>query len=96
LAHWAIFSQNRVLNSAWITEKHFSVNPFLSFFFASSSLFFFQSTLAPHYKRLALYTATLNNERMVTLFSLSCPSFALPRNLTLLHHCSFFLVDRMG
>jgi hypothetical protein len=49
-------------------------------FFASSLLlhhFFFTLTMAPHHKRLSLYTMTLNDERRVTLTS--CPSFLTTR-----------------
>jgi hypothetical protein len=49
------------------TNTLFPVNPVLCFFFASSSLFFFPPTIAPHQQRLTLYTATLNDEHRVTL-----------------------------
>jgi hypothetical protein len=41
----------------------FSGDPFICFFFDSSYIFFFPSTLAPHSKRFPRYTTSLNDER---------------------------------
>jgi hypothetical protein len=54
---------------------HFFRTLHFCIFFASSLLFFFPSTLAPHHEQLTLDTTTLNDEYRVTLsFPLSCPS----------------------
>jgi hypothetical protein len=77
--------------SSHYVKKHFWVNPFICFFFASSSLFFFPSTLALHHERLALYTTTLNDGAR----QLSPSHHFVHLRLTmtdnsLLHQCSLF------
>jgi hypothetical protein len=77
-----------IYSSHWVSNPAFDYKGslfltilFLSFFFASSSLFIFPLPLTPHDKQLALYTTTINNERKVPLsFSAYCP----PLSLTLL------------
>jgi hypothetical protein len=74
---------NKILKSAnplWLQESLLPIKPFTCFFFVSSSLFFFPSTLAQHHERLALYTTILNDEHRVALpwsiFALSWLTFA--------------------
>jgi hypothetical protein len=70
-------------DSTCYKDSLFCANSFFCFFFASSSLYFFPSTLAPHHRILVLHTTALNDERRVTLsFSPSCSSLTyhdLPR-----------------
>jgi hypothetical protein len=67
--------QPNIQTPLWPQLQPFSVNPILRFFFASLSLFFFPSTLAPHHERLALYVTIFNDERRILLsFSPPCPS----------------------
>jgi hypothetical protein len=56
-------------------EITFSITPFICVFFASSSLFFFPSTLAPYHERIALYSTSLTDERNDNSL---LPIYALP------------------